>query len=288
MDGFNGLDESVPGQIAAGPLQPFNQNPGIDESLQAHKAGPVFGVITLQKRQVAGLSGKKRTGVLPVRVRRRNHLRHDHRKVLVVFQPAGQLIGPDKGNQVENRTESLFIGHLDECGARVIGADHHHGLGARADDFGQPLLHIQRAAVVRAAGNRNQVEFLKRQFGTGEAVESIGIVLVKNGDFLQSQVGHQMADSHLGFLVIGGPHIDQPAIEGISQGIGAGEHSQKRNLGFLDERQNSNRRRGSDVTEKGENLIIDDEALGIGQTHERIIAVIMGNDLDRSAMNAAQ
>ena len=60
MDGFNGLYEPVPGQIGAGPLQSFNQNPGIDESLQTHKAGPVFGVIALQKRQVAGISGKKR------------------------------------------------------------------------------------------------------------------------------------------------------------------------------------------------------------------------------------
>jgi hypothetical protein len=57
---------------------------------------------------------------------------------------------------------------------------------------------------------------LEGQLRPGQAVEAVGVVLVKNGNLFQPQVVDQMPDGGTGLLLIGGAHVNQEAAEGFT------------------------------------------------------------------------
>jgi len=96
--------------------------------------------------------------------------------------------------QIEDNRKSEFVRLPDELGRRMVGSDHRDGLGARGHDLVQAVLNLQGAAVVRASGDRRQIESPQGQLRAGQAVKPIGVLLIEDGNLAQPQNIDQVPD----------------------------------------------------------------------------------------------
>ena len=96
-----------------------------------------------------------------------------------------------------------------------------------------------------------------------------------------------MLNSGTGLLIVGGSYIDEIAMKRLSQGIGTGKHSNERDPGFLHKGNDLDSCRSPHVAKKRENLVLNNEFLGIGHTPGWVISVIIGDDPDLSSVHSA-
>jgi hypothetical protein len=95
-----------------------------------------------------------------------------------------------------------------------------------------------------------------------------------------------MLHGGVGFLVVRGAHIYEVRHERLAQGVGTGEHAQERHLRLFHQRQDFDRGRRAHVTEKPEDLILDEEPLGVVQANGRIVRVVAGDDPNGTAVHS--
>ena len=277
-DGLDGVEEALPRQLAPGPAQALHQDLGVDKALQSHRVGPLVREVAGQQPGILRDAGQQRPGF--GQIRRRHDLGHDQRRVVPGSENAGDLIGPDKGHGVEKARKPPGPGQFDGLGARAVGADHDDGLGPGVEDAREPLLHVHGAPDVGAPGHGGQTVGPKRHFRALEAVETVGVVLVKNGHPVESQVPHHVLHGGGGLLIVGSPDVDDVPAKRRAQDVGPGEAADKRHFGLFQQGDDLGGRRRADVAEKTKHLVLDDELLGVGHAARRVVAVIQGQHPD--------
>src|SRR6266567_4412573 len=276
---FKRRDQLFAGQVLACALQALHHYLSDDESLQARK--------------------------IEVRVAR---LRHD---LLVLLHDADAARGPGEGHDLRNRDSVAFVlqgigerlaadeGHIVELSDaprffhlphelcdRGVSRDHDHAAGpGRVDGFDR-IFHLDRVALHFAEGGNLQIALGHGYFHALQARQPVVVVLVEHRD-IRIAVGDQQVDDLLGFVVIAGAHVEDVAIDRGAQQLRAGKGSDQRHLGVGYDGHGRRGRRGADVGDQGEYLVLLYQFRGGVGAQIRFVLVVASLERDLPSVNTA-
>ena len=119
-----------------------------------------------------------------------------------------QRIAAGKGNGHENGVHADVSRPGDQGRHRLVGADHDDRFGTALAQIQQRRFHRSRIPRVQTDRHRLHAAPFQCEPGAAITVAAEGIVLVQDGDTLDSQVGRQAGDHFFGFLAVRGPQVD--------------------------------------------------------------------------------
>ena len=96
-----------------------------------------------------------------------------------------------------------------------------------------------------------------------------------------------MLDPRLGLLIVRGANVDHVAEGWVAQ-EGARERPDERHVRLGRDRLSSARRRGAHFANQGEDLVVLDQMVGILDRPLRLVAVVVGDQLEPAAIDPAR
>ena len=114
-----------------------------------------------------------------------------------------------------------------------------------------------------------------------------GIVLEHHGDAFHTAVGDQSGNDLLGLLVVGGTQVDDVAPLRVAQERRAGERGDVGGARGGGDRCGGARCRRPDGADEGEDTLLGDELLRIGDGGLRLVGVVEGHQFQAPAGNTA-
>ena len=170
----------------------------------------------------------------------------------------------------------------------LIWRDCHHRFRLPFHDVEQCRFHRRRIAFERARGDQRHIALGQRPLHAFKAGKTKGIVLIEDCNFRDAEILGQMLDPGLGLLKIRSAHIDDIAVVGIAQELGAGKGADERHFGSGCDRLTGLRCRRAHRADQGEHLILVDDLLAFRlDGFFRFVAVVARFEFELTAGNPA-
>ena len=175
----------------------------------------------------------------------------------------------------------------DEFRDRFIGRDRDDGFRLTLHDIEQCRFHRRRIALERARSDKRQIALGHRTLHAFQPGKTECVVLIKDCNPRNTEVLGQVIDPRLGLLKIGGAHIDDVTIVGITQKFCAGERADERDLRRGGDRLTGLRCGRSHCADQSEDFIVADDLLSRIHGLFRLITVVERFKLERASGDAA-
>ena len=272
------VDEAVPGEVRPRTVERFHHEASHDVALQGDEARLALRRVHGEGALVVGDDGD---GVV---ARERDDLGHEH-PVSGFPQLGCEGVAADEGDVDEDRIESEEARPPDERGDRPVGADDHHRLGPAVAEVEHRRLHRRGIAGVGTDPRELELAPLERAGEALVAREPVRVVLVEDPDPGHAEVARQPLDHLLGFLEIGGAHVDHHGPAPAAQEFRPGERTDVGHAGGGGDRLGRVGGRRADRPDEGEDPVLLDEPAGIGDRELRLVGVVEGDELESSPVH---
>ena len=201
-------------------------------------------------------------------------------------QFGGQGVAAHEGDGHKDGV-NVAAGLGDDFGHRAVGANHNDGFGVGDDEVQQGGFDGAGVALVVPGADGGQVAPGQGGFGAAQAGAAVGVVLVDDGDAGDAQVLGEARHYFLGFLVVGGAHIEDVVQAGVAQELGAGEGGDEGDAAGLRHRHGGAGGGGADFANQGENGLFLNEVAGVVVGAVGFVAVVVGGEFQHPAVDAA-
>ena len=147
------------------------------------------------------------------------------------------------------------------------------------------MRHIDRIALDRGLGDRLQAQSAERQREAVKAGLAVSIVLVKDRNFFQPQVGELLDDQGC-LVVIGGANVKRIFVKGIAQCHGPGKRRDEGDFFLHGQRQRSDAGGRSNIAKQRKH-VVGNQLFGVLHAAGRLIAIVELADFNLLARHAA-
>ena len=116
---------------------------------------------------------------------------------------------------------------------------------------------------------------------------AVGVLLEEQADPGDAGIGDQALDLQLDLIEVRGADVEDVFVQRRAQEFGAGERREEGDIGLVDQRNRRLAGRRADIAEQREHAVLLDQFFGGGGGARRIVAVVLADQRDLAAVDAA-
>ena len=177
--------------------------------------------------------------------------------------------------------------HLDELGARPVGADEDHRLRLCATDHLQGRADGARVSLEGAFGRKLQAPAVEMGLHARQHVAPERVILIEDRDPRQAELFREMLDRGFGLRGVAGADVHDVLEVRCPQELRAGDRADEGHVVGSGDRRCRDRGRCAHGADQREHLVLVDQLDGLHHRSIGIVAVVAAGQLESSAIDAA-